>query len=69
MKRITKKRVKNDDDEKSEEKEEAYIQYITEVMSAMVFYENPKVDLVKLLPTIHEAAALTHKLGQTFEQV
>lgn len=66
---MTRKNLKKDDDEKIKEKEVAYVQYITEVMSAMLFYENPKIDLAKLLPAIQEAAAQTLKLGKIFEEV
>lgn len=58
-----------DDDEESSESVNAYKQYMTEVISAMVFYDNPTMDLEKHLPNMKIAAESILKISKKFYEV
>ena len=47
----------------------AYTQYITELMSAIVFYDNPTMNLEKHLPNIQKAAASVIKTTKQLYEV
>ena len=47
----------------------AYTSYVTEVLSAFVFYANPTVNLEQALPKIKESARLTVKMSKYFFKV
>lgn len=58
-----------DGDEEDSESVNAYKQYITEVMSALVFYDNPTMDLEKHLPNMKIAAETILKISKSFYEV
>lgn len=59
----------DDDDEGDSESILAYKQYIIEVMAAMVFYDNPTMDLEKHVPSMKNAAESIVKISKAFYEV
>lgn len=47
----------------------AYKLYITEIISALLFYTDPSVNMELILPNIQEAANITMKLTKLIYQV
>lgn len=60
--------TKSDDDEDAEEIS-AYIEYMTEVVSTVVFLDNPALNLEQILPNIQEAAAINVKFTKALHKV
>lgn len=60
--------AKSDDDEDSEEIS-AYMEYMTEVVSTVVFLDNPGLNLEQILPSIQEAAAINVKFTKALHKV
>lgn len=58
-----------DQDGEDDEKIGAYKQYITEVMSAVVFYNNPTMNLEKHLPNIKKAAESVVQMTKALYEV
>ncbi len=59
----------DDDGEADSESVEAYKQYIAEIMAAMVFYDNPTMDLEKHIPSMKTAAESILKITKAIYQV
>lgn len=56
-------------DEEKSESVTAYKHYIVEIMSALVFYDNPTMDLEKHLPNMKSAADSILKISKVFYEV
>lgn len=71
LERIKKNQMNDveDSDTDENEAESAYAQYMNEVISALIFYIDPKVDLTKILPNIERATKGQLKLNKIFFNV
>lgn len=59
----------DDDDEEDSESVSAYKQYVTEVMTTLVFYDNPSMDLEKHIPSMKTAVDLILKISKDIYEV
>lgn len=67
--RMKRKHITKSDDDDDSEEITAYMEYMAEVVSTVVFLDNPSLNLEKILPSIQEAAAVNVKFTKALHKV